>query len=472
MTTKQWPPLIQGGMGVAVSGYPLARAVSLAGQIGTVSLVALPHVVARRLQLGDSNMLRALVAFPVMTVAEKIREKYWCRNGPIPMFTHHPSRELAWLTLFGGFAEVWLAKEGHQGIVAGNLLEKVQMPSLYTMLGAMWAGIDIFIIGAGLPLQIPGILDALCAWQVTTYRLSMSDGSSVETTLDMEWLLAKEPPAIQAVVRNIAIKRPAFFPIVSLDVTANILWKKMKGRCEGFVVEDPVVAGGHNPSPRGWKGVVNDAGEPIYGERDVVNFEKMLDFEVPFWLAGGYASPAGLERARTLKAAGIQCGGIFALGDESGIAPAHKAELRRQAYLGILRVYSDPRASPTGFPFQVVQMPGTVSDVSVYEERERNCRLGYLRELYMENGVVGYRCSAEPVEDYIRKGGKIEETVGRKCLCSNLLATVGLGMEYRGVPEPVIITLGKDTSFIRHLMDGPDGAYSARDAIRYLLGEQ
>ena len=47
------PPVIQGGMGVAVSSWPLARAVAAAGQLGVVSGTALDAVLARRLQDGD-----------------------------------------------------------------------------------------------------------------------------------------------------------------------------------------------------------------------------------------------------------------------------------------------------------------------------------------------------------------------------------------------------------------------------------
>ena len=86
------------------------------------------------------------------------------------------------------------------------------------------------------------------------------------------------------------------------------------------------------------------------------------------------------------------------------------------------------RASPTGFPFKVVQLEGTMSSDPVYQSRERVCDLGYLRTAYrMENGRIGYRCPAEPVDTYVAKGGVLEETIGRKCLCNALMADVGVG---------------------------------------------
>ena len=60
------PIIIQGGMGVAVSAWHLAREVAQRGQLGVVSGTALDGVLARRLQDGDpgGHMRRALAAFP------------------------------------------------------------------------------------------------------------------------------------------------------------------------------------------------------------------------------------------------------------------------------------------------------------------------------------------------------------------------------------------------------------------------
>ena len=59
------PPIIQGGMGAAVSNWNLAKEVAETGQMGVVSGTALDTVVARRLQDGDpgGHMRKALEAF-------------------------------------------------------------------------------------------------------------------------------------------------------------------------------------------------------------------------------------------------------------------------------------------------------------------------------------------------------------------------------------------------------------------------
>ena len=134
-------------------------------------------------------------------------------------------------------------------------------------------------------------------------------------------------------------------------------------------------------------------------------------------------------------------------------------------------MFTDPQASPPGFPFKVVVVPGTLSDPFVYDARERLCDLGYLRELYKrDDGSVGYRCPAEPIDDYLNKGGDIAETTGRKCLCNGLLANIGLGQRReRGYLEPTLLTAGDDlTNLARLLTPGAD-SYGVADVLRYLL---
>ena len=60
-----------------------------------------------------------------------------------------------------------------------------------------------------------------------------------------------------------------------------------------------------------------------------------------------------------------------------------------------------------------------------------------------------YRCSAEPVENYVLKGGKAEDTVGRKCLCNALMANIGHQQTRKdGSVEPPLITVGDDLNTI------------------------
>ena len=78
MTTGVLPQVIQGGMGVAVSNWNLAKSVSLAGGMGVVSGTAIDAVLIRRLESGDKDgsVRRALKAFPNQNTAQEIIKKY------------------------------------------------------------------------------------------------------------------------------------------------------------------------------------------------------------------------------------------------------------------------------------------------------------------------------------------------------------------------------------------------------------
>ncbi|MFX4805988.1 hypothetical protein ABTB42_20590, partial [Acinetobacter baumannii] len=70
-----------------------------------------------------------------------------------------PGRPLLELTVVANFVEVWLAKQGHNSPIGINLLEKIQVPTVPSLFGAMLAGVDYVLMGAGIPRQIPGVLD-------------------------------------------------------------------------------------------------------------------------------------------------------------------------------------------------------------------------------------------------------------------------------------------------------------------------
>jgi NAD(P)H-dependent flavin oxidoreductase YrpB (nitropropane dioxygenase family) len=209
----------------------------------------------------------------------------------------------------------------------------------------------------------------------------------------------------------------------------------------------------------------------VYGPRDEADLAKIAALDIPFWLAGGYGTPAQVAAAREVGAAGVQVGTLFALSAESGITADVRSDLLARIGAGTLQVRTDALASPTGFPFKVAQLPGTLSEDELYEQRPRLCDLGYLREPYLrEDGDVGYRCAGEPVHMYVRKGGDVADTAGRKCLCNALTADVGMGQTRRtGYQEMPLVTLGADTEGLTELLaTHPDG-WTATDAVTWLL---
>jgi len=459
-------------MGAGVSDWRLARTVSMAGQLGVVSGTAIDTILARRLQLGDpgEHMRRALEHFPIPEAAQRVLEKYFLPGGkdetasfaPVPMFTLEPSRDLLELAIAATFVEVYLAKEGHDGPVGINFLEKIQMPTLPSLYGALLAGVDYVLMGAGIPVEIPGALDALAEHRPTSLRINVDDvNPQVPVRLDFDPRdFAGELPPLQ---------RPQFLAIISSVTLAKSLLKRCTGRLDGFIIEAPT-AGGHNAPPRGPLHL-SELEEPVYGPRDEVDLAAIAKLGLPFWLAGLWAEPRRLAQALEAGAAGIQVGTLFAFCRESGLAPQVRSALLEDIRTRQIRVFTDPKASPTGFPFKVVPLAGSLSEQGVYEARPRVCNLGYLRTPYRkEDGTLGYRCASEPVAVYRKKGGDEEDTVGRKCLCNGLLSNIGLPqVSARGYVEPPLITAGNDHPQVRRFLQGAGSSYSATDVIDYLL---
>lgn len=452
-------------MGVAISGYKLAGAVAKAGEqldckvLAVVSGTGLPHVMSDRLKNGDYDTLRGLRAFDAILpgVLQEITFDYATgrRQPPKPEVMFQGNRNVAdkmvRLSAAAAFTEVWLAKQGHNRPIGINLLEKVQLMHLPTLLGAMMADVDYVLVGAGIPNQIPKILNDFAEGKTASYRLDvegLKDGATIQ--LDPNQF-----------VRPGLVKRPKFLAIVSHDTLATYLNRKVAG-VDGFIIEGPI-AGGHNAPPR--KKRVAEDGQPIYDEHDVPNLEKIAGFGKPFWLAGGWAGR--LQEALSLGA-GIQVGTPFALSDESGMNPDIAQEIRDSIAQGTLEVKTSTRVSPSGFPFQVVQRPGTLSDDDVFGSRKRLCNKGYLvqaaclQKAGSDEPEITFRCPAEPVNLYRRKGGALEDVDGRACLCNGLLALAN----WEQPREEIIVTLGKDLSFVEKLLQGKQGNhYSVKDVI-------
>jgi nitronate monooxygenase len=294
-----------------------------------------------------------------------------------------------------------------------------------------------------------------------TYRLALAGGGDDATlTFDPSTVLRPGLPPL---------KRPAFLAIVSSHVLAAALLKRANGVVDGFVVEGPT-AGGHNAPPRG-RLQLSPAGEPVYGERDLVDLEKMRALDRPFWLAGGYGDPGQLAAARAAGAAGVQVGTAFAFCEESGLRGDYKHALLEQVREGTARVFTDPLASPTSFPFKVAKLAGTLSEPAAFAARTRVCDLGYLREAYRtDSGEVGFRCPAEPVAAYLAKGGAMEDTLGRKCVCNALMANIGLGQQRGREVEAGLVTSGDDLVRLGAFMPPDTTRYTAADVVARLLG--
>ncbi len=463
------PLVIQGGMGVGISSPDLARAVSRAGQLGVVSGTGSDVLLARRLEDGDAggHLRRALEAFPIPGVAERVLARCFRRGGrpagtpyrAMPMLRQHMSAEREQLIMVATFAEVYLAREGHDGAIGINLLTKIQLPTLAALYGAMLGGVGFVLMGAGIPLEIPGVLDRLAAHEPAALRLQVAGAGAGEVEE------VRFDPRRHGAAASRPLVRPRFFAIVSSNSLATLLARRATGRVDGFVIEGPT-AGGHNAPPRG-AARRNQRGEPIFGERDEVDLAAVRELGLPFWIAGGAGSPEALAAALEAGAAGIQVGTLFAFCDESGLAPELRRGVLASARAGLLDVFTDPLASPTGYPFKIVVRGDAPAETA---PRRRRCDLGYLRTAYRtSDGGVGYRCPAEAVDAYVAKGGAASDTVGRRCLCNALLANAGHGqLRPDGTTEAPLITAGDQATVLGPFLAGRD-SYTADDVLDYLL---
>jgi NAD(P)H-dependent flavin oxidoreductase YrpB (nitropropane dioxygenase family) len=264
----------------------------------------------------SGNIRRALDHFIDQDMVARIMDKYYVEGGKettkpfksLQMWSLKPSQHLLETTVLANFCEVWLAKHNDDntptgGLVGINRLTKVQLPTIASLYGAILAGVDYVIMGAGIPLKVPGLLDNLVKGQTATFPVDVAG-------TDNEFLIEFSPQAFwqaagKADLAQLPLKRPKFVPIVSSVVLAQSMLKRANGEgptkgIDGFVVELST-AGGHNAPPRGFRYDpvakshavdLNERGEPIYGPKDDVDLEKFAKVvagKVPFWMAGAYA---------------------------------------------------------------------------------------------------------------------------------------------------------------------------------------
>lgn len=500
-------------MGVYVSNWRLARAVAQqrpGETAGTVSGTALDVVYVRLLQLGDPGgharrALRALDETFGVTIGRAICDRYFIEGGKAPgarfrsapMHIVHAAddrRDFPMpngapvtvpfkledanieLLIATGFAEVWLAKEGHSGKVFINFLNKIELPLIYVLYGAMLAGVDGVVVGAGNPEGLPALSRQLANHAAVGHKISLLYRETGE-----DFVLAFDPQQVADggfTARPLAT--PAFLAIVSLEDLVKVLAESNSAPPDGFIIEHHT-AGGHNANPAG--PMVRDTlGQPIYGARDEADLAAIRAVGIPFWLAGGYGSGPGLQTALDAGANGVQAGTVFALAEESGMKPEYRTAILTAIKSGTADadLVRTTTFSPTGFAFKVVQLQDTLADDDVYNDRARICDIGILQQRGFnkpdEQGqrTLFQRCPAGPVATYVDKRGLANNTDERRCLCNGLLACVGLGQvkEIRGelVEEPAIVTLGNHLDGVRRLSRQGQTGYHVEDVVADILG--
>jgi len=380
------------------------------------------------------------------------------------------NRDLEKLIVAANFVEVFLAKEGHDNPIGINYLYKIQWPFLPSVYGAMLAGVNATLIGAGFPKAFSKVLDGFSIGESATIQVPVAETNDA-------YYMGFDPKNIFHNCPELA--RPFF-----IGIEGNHMGAKGVPDADAYVFEERC-GGGHCMPCR--SGELTSRGEPLYDERDEMDPDKLkriLDkneqvngYRQPYWRAGGYANKLKVAQEKE-RAVGVQVGSLFEFAQESGLLEELKArginiildETLDEIVDGRIvhrAVFKDPRVSASGFPFNVLQIPGTLSEREVYDARIRRCDLGYLAELYLnkDDNLVHLRCPAERIEDYDKKGGNIKNTDGRGCLCNSLMSDLGLGSP----GENPLITIGSDFTGVRATLKRHGRKYDVQQAIDYIL---
>ena len=254
---------------MAVSGWPLARAVSKTGQLGVVSSTALTHTLVRRLQLGDMDgklppsrrsRFRAWPAASFRSISCRVAKARGSVQGD-PASGCLSSRILQRTYRGGQFCRSVsgqgrsLRRRGHQPARE----DPVQYPAFALRSHARRRGLCAH--GCGHPRTVPGTLDDFSAGRASEIKIDAAaeqPGKTIMQRLDPGSFFNGAAPSL---------KRPMFLAIVASATLALTLAKKSTGHVDGFVVETET-AGGHNAPPRGPMQLTAN-GEPIYGPRDL-----------------------------------------------------------------------------------------------------------------------------------------------------------------------------------------------------------
>ena len=311
-------PVIQGGMGVGVSLYPLASAVAKEGGLGIVSSACLDRLVSKR-----------------------TGKKY-------------NSYEAA-------YEEVSRAKSagGYAGI---NIMGALVRDYNDSVKGALDAGADAIISGAGLPLNLPAI----------------------------------QPP-----------KDTALIPIVSSARALELIckkWERLGYRPDAVVLEGPL-AGGHLGFKMDQIDLESNILENLFSPvKDMAI--KYGDF--PVIVAGGIYTHDDILTFLKMGADGVQMGTRFLATEESSASDEYKQAVISAKEEDII-VGHDP-GSPCGLPFRVIkQSPMYVS--AIKRLRQPKCDKGYV--LLKDKEGKFTVCPAKESNEH------------HFCICNGLLSSAG-----------------------------------------------
>ncbi len=450
------PQIIQGCPDIAISHWGLARAVAQAGQLGVISGAALAVCLARRLQLGDpeGRFRHAFDHFPFQSVARRVWQQFFVVGGkpesaPFEL-TRQPilgqGRTLVELTVLANYAEVFLAKEDHGGLVGIRYPGHAPIPLLPSLYGALLAGVD-YVLVAGMPTTIPGILDRLTEGDPASTPVRVRDERGPTPHDASVW--CGFDPGVMSDGPVPALPRPRMIALVSSASAAVESIRATDGPLDGVVLA---------------------GGAPTADQYASPSIDALRSLGVPFWI-GVAADPAQVRLAQAMGARGVMVESPFTFAQESSLTTHLKDEVIKAVQTASGDVFGEIPSSAAGQLMKVIRLRDTASDSQVFDARPRICDVGYFRQVYLRpDGTMGYRCPGEPLVYYAEKGGSQEDAVPQHCLCNGLLASAGLGQIQSGRDlEKALVPAGEDVSQIRRFLRPGCRSYTTREVIDELL---
>ncbi len=280
LTAKR--PVIQGGMGVGISLHSLAGAVAKAGGIGLISTA----------QIGfkEPDFRKKPLEANLRAIGQELKK----------------AREIA-----------------PEGILGFNIMVATHDYALYVK-EAVKAGADIIVSGAGLPVDLPGLVEGF---------------------------------------------KTKIAPIVSTAKSANVickLWDRKFKRVPDLVVIEGPLAGGHLGFSREdlHQLGVDTENVPETYHRDeyeaeikkifqvVKGFGEKYGVKIPVVVAGGIYDHEDMKRAMELGADGVQVATRFVTTEECDAPMAYK-----QAYIDAKKEDIVITKSPVGMPGRAIRNP-------------------------------------------------------------------------------------------------------------------
>ncbi|MDP5239028.1 nitronate monooxygenase family protein [Uliginosibacterium sp. 31-16] len=302
---KSLLPVVQGGMGVGVSAHGLAGAVAAEGGVGTIASVDLRRL-HKDLMARTENATRELI-------------------------------DKANLEALDREVKAALERARGAGVVAVNVMRAV---SQYAELvrQACQSGANAIVVGAGLPLDLPELVE------------DFKDVALIPILSDARGV-------------SLVVKR----------------WMRKNRLPDAIVLEHPGWAGGH----LGAANLVETGNQRFDMETVLPECVEALDKlglkrgEIPLIAAGGINSLARIKELIGLGASGVQVGTAFAVTEESDAAPEFKrvlAEAKPEDVVEFMSVAGLPaRAVRTAWLDRYLNREGMLQKAAECAAQGRTC---------------------------------------------------------------------------------------------------